>query len=118
MMGYIIYGLTNCNTTKAAINWFKKNHVSYKLNNYKTDPPTKEKLENWCNQLGWEKLLNKRGTAFQRLHPAIQQGATTQRNAIEIMELRPSTIKRPIIEKDNKIITIGFNEILYNVHCL
>ncbi len=117
-MSYIIYGWVTCRATKKTISWFKKHKLSFEFHNNKTEPLTKEKLEDWCSQVGWEKLLNKRGTAFKHLHPAVQLVATTEKQAIEIMELRPSTIKRPIIEKNNKIISIGFNEIQFNIQYL
>jgi arsenate reductase len=118
MQGYIIYGLSNCDTTKKTIQWFKKHQLNFQFHNYKATPISKEKLADWCYQKGWDKLLNKRGTAFQRLHPVIKLSATTEANVIEIMFARPSTIKRPIIEKNNQIITIGYNEIEFNVRYL
>lgn len=117
-MSYHIYGLKNCNTTQKAIQWFKKHKLAYKFINNRTEPISKSKLELWCNQVSWEKLLNKKGTAFKLLHPAIQQSATTQEKAIEIMLARPSTIKRPLIEKDNKIITLGFSQVFFEIHYL
>jgi arsenate reductase len=117
-MCYTIYGLVNCDTTKKALKWFTNNKIKFVFNNNRTEHVPIEKLKNWCEQKGWEKLLNKKGTAFKLLHTAIQKAAINQEKAIEIMLARPSTIKRPIIEKNNKIITLGFNELQYKVYFL
>lgn len=109
-MSYTIYGLTNCDATKKTIKWFNAQNIPFKFHNNKAEPLTESKLRNWCKQVGWEKLLNKRGTAFKALHPAVQMNATTEERAIEIMQLRSSTIKRPVIEKNGKIIIVGFDE--------
>ena len=66
-MSYHIYGLKNCNTTQKAIQWFKQHKLAYKFINNRTEPISKSKLELWCNQVSWEKLLNKKGTAFKLL---------------------------------------------------
>lgn len=118
MRSFIIYGLINCDTTRKTIKWFKQHKVPFEFHNNRTHPLEKEKLQDWCMQVGWEKLLNKKGSAFKLLHPAIQQSATTESKAIEIMQARASTIKRPIIEKNNKVVVVGYNEIELNVRCL
>lgn len=110
LMSLLLYGLTNCDVTKKAIKWLNEHSVVFTFMNNKIEVFSEEKLRNWCKQVGWEKLLNKRGTAFKGLHPAVQQNATSELMAIEIMSARTSTIKRPIIEKNSKIITIGFDE--------
>lgn len=117
-MCYTIYGLVNCDTTKKALKWFNNNNIQYVFVNNRTQPIPIAKIKNWCEQVGWEKLLNKRGTAFKQLHPAVQKAAINQEKAIEVMLARPSTIKRPLIEKNNKIILLGFNEIDYNIYFL
>lgn len=109
-MSLLLYGLTNCDVTKKAIKWLNEHSVVFTFMNNKIEVFSEEKLKNWCKQVGWEKLLNKRGTAFKGLHPAVQQNANNELMAIEIMSARTSTIKRPIIEKNGKIITIGFDE--------
>lgn len=114
-MSFILYGLSNCDVTKKAIHWFKENNVAFIFHNTKAETISREKIQNWCTQAGWEKLLNKKGTTFRKLHPAVQMNATTEAAAIEIMYERQSTIKRPVIEKNNKIITVGFDEKKYEI---
>jgi Spx/MgsR family transcriptional regulator len=114
-MSYTLYGLVNCDVTKKAIKWLKEHNVAFTFHNNKTELIGEEKLQNWCSQIGWEKLLNKKGTAFKGIHPAVQMNANSEKAAIEIMKERTSTIKRPLIEKNGKIITIGFDEKKYEI---
>lgn len=115
---YILYGLSNCDSTKKALAWFKKHEIQVELVSVKNNPISKEKLVLWCKQVGWKVLLNKRGTAFKALHPAIQINATTEEMAIEIMKERGSTMKRPIVELNNSIITVGFDEKKFEIKYL
>jgi arsenate reductase len=114
-MEYIVYGLPNCDVTKKATKWLDEHQVPYKLHNYKTEGISIEKLEEWCKQKGWELLLNKRGTTFKALHPAVQQNASTEKAAIEIMQAQTSTIKRPVIEKGDKVVAVAFDEKKYEI---
>jgi len=111
----ILYGIPNCDVTKKAIKWLDEHKVSYTFHNYKTDGITESKLQEWCRQVSWEKLLNKKGTTFKNLHPAIQANATNEKAAIEIMTAQTSTIKRPVIEKNHKVAAVGFNASQYEI---
>ncbi len=114
-MKYLVYGIPNCDVTKKALKWLDAHKVPYDFFNYKTDDISTAKLEEWCRQKSWEVFLNKRGTTFKSLHPAVQQNATNEKAAIEIMAARSSTIKRPVIELNGKIVAVGFDEKKYEI---
>ena len=67
--------------------------------------PEKE-LTSWVNQLGWEVLLNKRGTTWRKLDDTIKN-SVDETAAIQIMLDNPSIIKRPVLVKE-KILLVGF----------
>ncbi len=69
--------------------------------------PEKE-LKKWIKQLGWEVLLNRRGTTWRKLDNNIKENIN-QKSAIQIMLDNPSIIKRPVLDIDGKY-TIGFSE--------
>lgn len=69
--------------------------------------PEKE-LKAWVKQLGWEVLLNKRGTTWRQLDEATKANVDTQ-TAIQIMLDNPSIIKRPVLDADGKL-EVGFSE--------
>jgi Spx/MgsR family transcriptional regulator len=110
---YVVYGIPNCNTVKKAIDWLKDHQIAFSFHDYKKQGITAAVLNNWADQVGWETLVNKRGTTWKLLSPEIQQSITTQKKAVSLLLEKTSAIKRPLIEKDGKVITLGFDTIEY-----
>ncbi len=106
----IVYGIKNCNTVKSALDWLKKNKIEFDFHDYKTKGITEAKLKAWSKQVGWESLVNKRGTTWRKLDEATQQKIINEKAAIALMLEKTSVIKRPLIEKDGKVLTLGFDE--------
>jgi arsenate reductase (glutaredoxin) len=109
MATIILYGIPNCDTTKKAMAWLKKNKIDLSFHDYKQEGISKQKLEAWCNKLGWETIFNKRSTTWRELPEAEQKKAVDQTAAIQLMMENTSIIKRPVIEFEDKLIA-GFNE--------
>jgi len=108
-----VYAIPNCNTVKKALDWLKAHKVSYVFHDYKKLGITAPILQQWSKQVGWESLLNKKGATWRQLDPKVQASITTQKAAIALMMEKTSIIKRPLIEKDNLIIALGFDEAEY-----
>lgn len=108
-----VYAIPNCNTVKKALDWLKKNKIAYEFHDYKKNGITTTILTNWCKQVGWEALVNKKGATWRQLTPDIQASITTQKAAIALMIEKTSIIKRPLIEVDGKILVLGFEETEY-----
>ena len=104
-----LYGIPNCDTTKKAMLWLKKNKIDFFFHDYKQEGISNQKLAAWCNKLGWQTIFNKRSTTWRELPEAEQQKAVNQSAAIKIMMENNSIIKRPVIEFNDKLI-VGFTE--------
>ena len=104
-----VYGIVNCNTVKSARAWLDTHGRSYRFIDYKKSPPTPELLARWCAALGWERVLNRRGTTWRLLEPAVQTRVKDEKSAIALMLAKPSIIKRPIVE-NGEMLLIGFDE--------
>ena len=63
-------------------------------------------------QVGWEALINKRGTTWKLLPAELQQNIQTKAAAFELIIQKPSIIKRPILESNGQIL-LGFDENQY-----
>ncbi len=109
----IVYGIKNCNTVKAAIEWLNKNKVDFEFHDHKKSGITASKLHAWCKQVGWESLVNKRGTTWRQLDEIDQKKVTDEKSAIALMIDKTSVIKRPLIEKEGKVLLLGFDETAY-----
>jgi arsenate reductase (glutaredoxin) len=106
----IVYGIKNCDTVKKALTWLKANKITFQFHDYKTEGITAAKLKAWCEQVGWESLLNKKGTTWRKLDEATQASVTNESVAIRIMMSHTSIIKRPLMEEGNKVVVLGFDE--------
>ena len=70
--GLILYGIKNCNTVKAAIYWLEQHDVPFDFYDFKAKGVSIEKLTEWSSQVGWESLVNKRGTTWKQLDSNVQ----------------------------------------------
>jgi len=101
-----LYGIPNCDTIKKARKWLKDNGIDYDFHDYKKQGVPEKELRAWVNKLGWEVLLNKRGTTWRKLDDKTKN-SVDKNAAIQIMLENPSIIKRPVLIK-NKTILVGF----------
>lgn len=108
-----MYGIKNCNTVKSAIDWLNKNNVEFEFHDYKKSGITEARLSEWCKQVGWESLVNKRGTTWRQLDEDIQKKVTDEKSAVALMMEKMSVIKRPLLEKNGKVVLLGFDEAEY-----
>jgi arsenate reductase (glutaredoxin) len=106
-----IYGIKNCDTMKKARAWLDSHGVAYEFHDYKVTGAPKEKLKAWCDELGWETLLNRAGTTFRKLPEADKEGLN-ERKAIALMLEQPSMIKRPVLDVGGKLL-VGFKPEIY-----
>ena len=101
-----IYGIPNCDTIKKARKWLKDNNFDYEFHDYKKLGVPEKELKAWVKQLGWETLLNKRGTTWRKLDDDTKN-SVNEKSAIKIMLENPSIIKRPVLS-DGKTLLVGF----------
>ncbi len=106
----IVYGIKNCNTVKSAVDWLTKNKIEFEFHDYKKSGIMASKLSDWSKQVGWESLVNKRGTTWRQLDEASQKKVTNEKSAIALMLEKNSVIKRPLIEENGKVVLLGFDE--------
>ena len=103
-----LYGIPNCDTMKKARKWLDGHGVSYEFHDYKKAGIEKKTLTTWCDKVGYEVLLNTRGTTWRKLDAAQKEGVTAAR-AIALMAEQPSIIKRPVMVSGSKLL-VGFDE--------
>lgn len=109
-----VYGIKNCNTVKKALDWLNENNIEFEFHDYKTKGISESKLKEWSKQVGWESLVNKKGTTWRQLEDKVKDNVTNQTEAISLMKDKTSVIKRPLIEQDGKVLALGFDEQTYS----
>lgn len=110
-MSTYMYGIKNCDTIKKARKWLDDAGVSFTFHDVRKDGLTPEKLETWIAAVGWETLLNKRGTTWRQL-PEDVKNNVDEASAKHIMLENPAIIKRPVLEHNQEII-VGFKAAIY-----
>lgn len=110
-----VYGITNCNTVKKALDWLKANHVNYEFHDFKKSGISPEKLGEWDSKAGYEKFMNKQGLTWKQLDPAVKETIQTKADALQLLQQKTSMIKRPVIE-DGDFLFFGFDEAVYEQH--
>jgi arsenate reductase len=106
-----LYGIKNCDTVKKARKWLDEQGVDYHFHDFKKDGLSPEKLQEWEQALGWNTLVNQRGTTWRKLPEDVRVNMTAQ-SAHRVMLDNLSIIKRPVVEwgqAAGQAVTEGFN---------
>ena len=108
-----LYGIPNCSTVKKARDWLDSHHVVYDFHDFKKQGASTELLTSWLAQIPPEQLINRAGLTWRGLESSVKEGVVDNASALTLMQAKTSLIKRPLLEKDSKIIALGFNETAY-----
>ncbi|MCK0164886.1 ArsC family reductase [Marinobacter sp. S6332] len=101
-----LYGIRNCDTVKKARKWLDEQGISYEFHDFKKEGLDENRLSQWEKAVGWESLLNRRGTTWRKLSDEVRDTISAQ-SAHDIMLENTSIIKRPVVEY-NGAVYIGF----------
>ncbi len=110
-MSITLYGIANCDTVKKAKTWLQQQGVEYSFHDYRKQGLDADQLTAWVDELGWEALLNRRGTTWRKLDESVRD-AVDRDSAIQIMLDNPAIIKRPLLDRDGKKL-LGFDADAY-----
>jgi arsenate reductase len=108
-MSVILYGISNCDTVKRARAWLAEHGVEAVFHDFKKAGVPPAHLDRWLAAAGWERLLNRKGTAWRKLDDATRDGVVDTASARSVMLEHSSVIKRPVVEWDADTVTVGFD---------
>jgi Spx/MgsR family transcriptional regulator len=103
-----VYGIPNCDTVKKARAWLSAQGLAHTFHDFKKLGVPGERLPAWEKAVGWDSLLNRQGSTWRKLDPAVQAGATEAAGALAVMQAHASVIKRPVVEWSLGQVTVGF----------
>ncbi len=106
-----LYGIPNCDTIRKARAWLTEHGIDYVFHDYRKQGADAGLLQSMVQQLGWEVMLNRRGTTWRALPDAIKAQVDEQQ-ALQLMQENPAVIKRPIVSRGNQL-HIGFSATQY-----
>ncbi len=53
-----LYGLKNCDTCRKARKWLAANEFAYRFHDIRGDGLTRQRIDRWVAQLGWQAVIN------------------------------------------------------------
>jgi Spx/MgsR family transcriptional regulator len=98
-----LYGISNCDTIRKAKKWLSDHQIEFSFHDYRKDGIDKNWLVNIEKQIGWETLLNKRGTTYRQL-PESDKEQVDKDKALSLLVAHPAMIKRPILEHKGSVL--------------
>lgn len=101
-----IYGIKNCDTMKKAFAWLDERHIPYQFHDYKKQGLDEVTLQHWLTELGWQGIVNQKGTTWRKL--ALNKDSLTNDTAMPIIKDNLSLIKRPLVQCSDGLILTGF----------
>jgi Spx/MgsR family transcriptional regulator len=106
-----MYGIKNCDTIKKARSWLDQAAIEFTFHDYKKDGLDLALVDQWLDELGWEALINKRGTTWRAL-PDDLKTRMDNASARQAMLENPSIIKRPLLDTGSQKL-LGFKPDTY-----
>ena len=105
-----VFGIANCDTVKKARTWLSARGVSYEFHDFKKQGVPVNQLPRWIAAVGWEALVNRKGTTWRKLDEASRAAVLDAASASALILAHPSVIKRPVVAWPSGHITVGFDE--------
>jgi arsenate reductase len=99
----VVTGLKNCDTCRNAMKWLKTEGIDARLHDLRADGLEAAALERWIGAVGWETLLNPRGTTWRGLSDADKADVDAAK-AKALMLAHPALIKRPVVEAKGRVL--------------
>jgi arsenate reductase (glutaredoxin) len=103
-----VYGIPNCDSVKKARVWLTDHGVDYVFHDFKKQGVPPEAVDLWLTHVGWDVLVNRKGTTWRKLDPALQASVVDKTSARALMLAHTSVIKRPIVVNGRRVI-VGVN---------
>lgn len=91
-----------------AFAWLDANGLAYTFHDYKKAGIDAATLEDWDARIGWEALLNTRGTTWRKLSESDRENLDRDK-ALTLMRMHTSLIRRPVVAAGDSLLT-GFDE--------
>ncbi len=107
-MSIQVYGIPNCGTCKKAFKWLEDSGIEYEFVNTKENPPSREMLLRWVEDLGFKPMRNTSGQSYRALGD--EKNYWTDQQWIEAFAKDAMLLKRPLFVKDGTAVIVGFRD--------
>jgi arsenate reductase len=104
----VLYGIKTCGTCRKALSWMADEDIPHRYHDLRKDGLDAATLKAWVDEVGWEKLLNRKGLTWKKI-PDSKKAGLDKAKATALMLDNPTLIKRPVIDQGGKR-TVGFDD--------
>ncbi|WP_311791166.1 MULTISPECIES: ArsC family reductase [Pantoea] len=111
---WVMYGIKNCDTIKKARRFLEAADIDVEFHDYRASGLSDALLTQFIDQLGYQTLLNTRGTTWRKLPEAERDAITDSDSAKALMLAQPAIIKRPLLRAPDGTLLSGFSEAAYH----
>ena len=109
-----LYGISNCSTVKKARDWLSQQHIAVEFHDFKKHGLDAKTAQRWLQQADWTRLINRSGLTWRGLPVQRKHLVQDAPSALALMLENTSVIKRPLLEQDDKLLHVGFDESAYS----
>ncbi|MEK7266772.1 MAG: Spx/MgsR family RNA polymerase-binding regulatory protein [Pseudomonadota bacterium] len=102
-----LYGLKNCDACRKVRKELDAAKIAYDFHDVRETQVTKAQVARWAKKAGWETMLNKSSATWRGLSEAERTGVT-EAKAIALMAANPALMKRPIIQRGDTEVYVGW----------
>jgi arsenate reductase (glutaredoxin) len=107
---YKLFGIPNCDTVKKARDFLAKKNLAFDFVDFKKSPPSLDDISRWRSFFG-DFPVNRSGVTYRK-HREEFEALSDAKKLLFIAE-HSSMIKRPVLEKDGRVLHMGFDEEKY-----
>ena len=108
-----LYGIPNCSTVKKARDWLALHDIAIEFHDFKKMGLDASTTTNWLEQRDFSELINRKGLTWRALTEEQKQQIKDSASALSLMTEKTSVIKRPLLEKNGKLLYVGFDATAY-----
>lgn len=87
----ILFGIQNCDTVKKARAWLTDHGVDYTFHDFKKQGVPEAELDHWLQAVGWETLVNRKGTMWRSLDDAAKAAVVDAASARALVLTKPAS---------------------------
>ena len=104
-----LYGIPNCDTVKKARAWLTERGVDFAFHDFKKQGVPADRVDGWLKAVGWETLVNRKGTTWRKLEEVERAAVVDAASAKTLVLAHASVIKRPVVQWSDGSVTVGFD---------
>ena len=107
-MSLVVYGIKSCDSCRKARKFLQDRHLEHQFHDLREDGLNIQMLERWADQVGWDKLVNRRSLSWRKI-PEVDRNDMNRDKAMAALIDQPTLLKRPVLETEG-FFAIGFSE--------